>query len=77
MVAEVAGERLLQLAQLSPQPGAGQLRQPLGVALAGDQGGQHRPPRDPKTSAATALLHLREGCRRRIAKWRRLPSRRL
>ena len=51
MVAEVAGEGLLQLAELGAQAAAGQLRQRLGVPLARDQGGQHRPARDPEDVA--------------------------
>jgi hypothetical protein len=58
MVAEVAGEGLLQLAELGTQATAGQLGQRLGVALAGDQRGQHGStsmarPDTPKMSEAT------------------------
>jgi hypothetical protein len=51
VVAEVAGEGLLQLAALGAQAGARQLRQRLGVPLAGDERGQHRPARDPEDVA--------------------------
>jgi hypothetical protein len=46
MLAEAAPQRLAQLGELLAQLALGQLRQRLGVALAGDQGLQHRPARD-------------------------------
>ena len=48
MVGEVAGERLLQLADLGAHPPPSQLRQHLGVTLPGDQRGHHLPPGDPE-----------------------------
>jgi hypothetical protein len=48
MVAEVADERLLQQAELGAQATAGQLRQRLGVALAGNKRGHHGPAGDPE-----------------------------
>ena len=51
MVGEVAGEGLLQLADLAAHPAPGQLRQHLGVALPGDQRGHHLPPGDPEQVA--------------------------
>ena len=48
MVGENPGEGLLQDAALGPHPAACQLGQHLGVALARDQRGQHRPARDPE-----------------------------
>jgi hypothetical protein len=45
VVAEAAAQRLTQLGKLLAQLALGQLRQRLGVALAGDQGRQHRPAR--------------------------------
>jgi hypothetical protein len=46
VLAEAAPQRLAQLGELLAQLALGQLRQDLGVALAGDQGRQHRPARD-------------------------------
>jgi hypothetical protein len=48
VVGEVAGERLLQLADLAAHPPPSQLRQHLGVTLPGDQRGHHLPPGDPE-----------------------------
>jgi hypothetical protein len=48
MVAEVAGEGLLQLAALGAQAGPRQLRQRLWVALPGQQRGQHVAAGDPE-----------------------------
>jgi hypothetical protein len=42
---EPAPQGLAELGELGPQPPLGQLGQHLPVALAGDQGSQHRPPR--------------------------------
>jgi hypothetical protein len=47
MVPEAALQRLAQLGELASQPATGQLGQDLRVALPSDQGGQHRPARDP------------------------------
>jgi hypothetical protein len=55
VVAEAAVEGLFQLAALGAQAGAGQPCQRLGVALAGDQRGQHGPAGDPKMPLATTL----------------------
>jgi hypothetical protein len=46
VVAEAASQRLAQLGELLAQLALGQLRQRLGVALAGDQGLEDRPARD-------------------------------
>jgi hypothetical protein len=46
MLAEAAAQRLAQLGELLAQLAPGQLRQRLGVALAGDQGLEDRPARD-------------------------------
>jgi hypothetical protein len=48
VIGEVAGERLLQHGDLLAHGVPGQLRQHLGVALPGDQRGQHVPPGDPE-----------------------------
>jgi hypothetical protein len=48
MVAEVAGERLLQHAKLGAQAAAGELRQHLRVPFTRDQGGHHGPAGDPE-----------------------------
>jgi hypothetical protein len=48
LVGEAPSERLYQQAEFGAQPGTGQLRQDLGVALAGHQRGQHGPPRHPE-----------------------------
>jgi hypothetical protein len=45
VVAKPASQRLAELGELAAQPALGQLGQHLGVALPGDQGGQHRPTR--------------------------------
>jgi len=45
---KAAPQRLAKLGELGPQPPLGQLGQDPRVALAIDQGRQHRPPRDPK-----------------------------
>jgi hypothetical protein len=45
VVAEAAAQRLTQLGKLLAQLALGQLRQRLGVALAGDQGLEDRPAR--------------------------------
>jgi hypothetical protein len=42
--AEPPAQGLPQRGEPAPQPALGQLGQHLGVALAGDQGGEHRPP---------------------------------
>jgi hypothetical protein len=46
VVAEAPAQRLPQRGDLAPQPALGQLGQHLGVALAGDQGGEHGPSGD-------------------------------
>jgi hypothetical protein len=51
LVGEEPTERLLQQAEFGAQPGAGQLRQDLGVALSGQQRGQHGPPGHPEDVA--------------------------
>jgi hypothetical protein len=51
MVVEAATEGLFQLAELGTQTAAGQLRQHLGVTLAGDQRGQHGPAGEPEDVA--------------------------
>jgi hypothetical protein len=48
VVGEPPDERLLQSGDLDAHPGPGQLGEHLGVALPGDQRGQHVPPGDPK-----------------------------
>jgi len=48
LVGDQPSERLLQQRQLGAHPSTGQLRQDLGVALSGDQRGQHGPPRTPR-----------------------------
>ncbi len=48
VVGEPAEERLLQVADLGTHPGPGHLRQHRRVTFAGDQGGHHRPTRDPE-----------------------------
>jgi hypothetical protein len=51
LVGEEPGERLLQQRQLGTHPSTGQLREDLGVALSGDQRGQHGPPGHPEDVA--------------------------
>jgi hypothetical protein len=51
LVGEEPGERLRQRAEFGARPGTGQLREDLGVALSGDQRGQHGPPGDPEDVA--------------------------
>ena len=46
MVAEVAGERVLQHAKLGAQAATGELGQHLGIPLTRDQGGHHGPAGD-------------------------------
>jgi len=46
VVAEAAAQGVAELGELGAQPAAGQLGQHPGVALAGDQGRQHRPAGD-------------------------------
>jgi len=47
VVAETAGERLLQVGDLAAHPAARELGEHLGVALPGDQRGQHVATGDP------------------------------
>jgi hypothetical protein len=51
LVGEAPGERLRQWAEFGAQPGLGQLREDLGVALSSQQRGQHGPPGDPEAVA--------------------------
>jgi hypothetical protein len=51
LVGEEPSERLHQRVEFGAQPGAGQLREDLGVALAGHQRGQHGPPGHPEDVA--------------------------
>ena len=53
VVAEAAPQRLAQLGELVAQPALGHLGEHLGVAFAGDEGGEHQPARDARTSEAT------------------------
>jgi hypothetical protein len=53
MGVEVAGQRLLELADLRPQPPDGELREHVGIGLAGDERVEHRAPDLPMMSDAT------------------------
>lgn len=53
VIAESAGERLFQHRQLGAHASAGELGENLGVALSGDQRGQHVSPGGPEDVAAT------------------------